>query len=54
VQGPAGALEFPELVQLGAQNLLGQAAELTKDLKLQLFGHPRQFRGAGRVEYDLE
>ena len=54
VQRPAGALEFAELVQLGAHHLLRQAAELAQDLELQLFGHPRQFRRAGRVEDDLK
>ena len=54
VQGPAGALEFPELVQLGIHDLLRQAAKLAEDLELQLFGHPRQFRRAGRVEDNLE
>jgi hypothetical protein len=54
VQGPAGALEFPELIQLGIHDLLRQAAKLAEDLELQLFGHPRQFRRAGGVEDNLE
>ena len=54
VQDPARALEFAELVQLGVHDLLRQAAKLAEDLELQLFGHPRQFRGAGRIKDDLE
>jgi hypothetical protein len=54
VQDPTRALELAELVQLGIHNLLRQAAKLAKDLELQLFGHPRQFRRAGRIEDDLK
>ena len=54
VQGPAGALQFSELVQLGVHHLLRQAAKLAEDVELQFFGHPRQFRGAGRIEDDLK
>ena len=54
VQDSARPLEFAELVQLGIQDLLRQTAKLAEDLELELFGHPRQFRGAGRVEDNLK
>ena len=54
VQDPARALELAELVQLGVHDLLRQAAKLAEDLELQLFGHSRQFRRAGRIEDDLK
>src|ERR1035437_7109369 len=54
MQGSTGPLELAELVQLGAHDLLGQAAKLAKDLELQLFGHPRQLSGAGGIEDDLK
>ncbi len=54
VERAAGTLELAELVHLRMHDLLGQAAKFTQNLQLQLFGHPRQFRSAGRVKDDLE
>ena len=54
MQDTARALELAELVQFGVHDLLRQAAKLAKDLELKLFGHPRQFRRAGRIEDDLK
>jgi hypothetical protein len=54
VESAARALELAELAQLGVHDLLRQAAKLTEDLELELFGHARQFGGTGWIEDDLK
>ncbi len=54
VQRSARAFELAKLVQLGPQDLLGQAAEFAQDFELQIFWHPGQLGRAGGVKDDLE
>ena len=54
MEGAAGTFQFAESVQFGSHYLLGQTAEFTQDLQLELFWHARQLGGAGRVKNDLE
>jgi hypothetical protein len=54
MQHAPGTFKFPEIVQLGMQHLLGQAAEFAQDLKLKFLRHLGQFYGAGRIENDLK
>ena len=54
VEDVAITFELAKILRLVATHMLGQAAKFTKNLELQLFGHPRQLRCAGGVENDLE
>jgi hypothetical protein len=48
------AFEFAEVVQFGADHLLGQPAEIAQDLELEFLGQAGHFGGAGGREYDLK
>ena len=50
----AATLEFSVAFKVRADDLLRQAAELSQNVKLKFLRHTRQFRGAGRIEDDLE
>lgn len=54
MQDMAITFQFAEVLQLAADHMLGQTAKVAQDLKLQFFGHPRQFSGAGGCKNNLK
>ena len=54
VEDVAVAFEFAEIFEFIGHDMLGEAAEITEDLKLQFLGHLGQFGGTGGRENDLE
>src|SRR5687767_4425776 len=50
----ARALQLAETLQVGAHNLMWQAAKLPQNAQLKFLGHARQFGSAGGIEDDLE
>src|SRR5688572_32543138 len=50
----AGALQTPELLQIGFQHFLGEPTELSQDKELQLLRHFRELSGARGIKNDLK
>jgi hypothetical protein len=54
MKGLARALQVPELVQVALEHFSGKSAKFAQNVELQFPRHCGQFRGARRIENNLE
>ena len=47
-------LKLPKALEIGIEDFLGKAAELSKDIELEFFGQFAQLRSTHRIENNLK